>query len=109
MLKKNHKLKRADFEMVFKKGKVLHSPNFSIRAIKVDSWNEFAFSVVVSKKVARLATARNRNKRKVYLALKKAFCEISNPSVGVIILKKDLSSIKVGEIATEIVRLLKQV
>ena len=106
MLKKNHKLKREDFDIVFKKGKISHTSLFSIRAMPTKTWDECAFSVVISKKRAKQAVLRNKNKRRVYNALNKVLKEVKSPKKGIISLKKDLTNISFQEIQAELKKTL---
>ena len=107
MLKKNHRLKRIDFEEVFRKGNTKSSKNFLFRTLPAENWSDFAFSVVVSKKVAKLATSRNRNKRKVYSALKETIGSMEKPLKGTIVLKRAVSDLSLKVISNEIEQALK--
>jgi len=107
MLKKNHRLKRIYFEEIFKSGKILHSPNFIIRVLPAKSWDDVAFSVVVSKKVVQRAVLRNSNKRRVYNSLKIALESLEKPYKGAIVLKKDIRNISPKSISDELLKTLK--
>ncbi len=70
MLKRTERIRRHDFGKVAL-GRASHTPLFTIRALPVEGelGASKQFSVVVSKKVAKTAVARNALRRKVYAAL----------------------------------------
>lgn len=71
MFPKNQRItNKKDFDLVFKRGKVFHSPFLSIRILKTNS-DKKRFSVLVSKKVSSKATERNKIKRLLREAIKK--------------------------------------
>jgi ribonuclease P protein component len=64
LAKLNRIKKKKDFETIFKKGKSLKSGFLVLRALKNDlKQNRFAF--VVSQKVSKKATARNKVRRRL--------------------------------------------
>ncbi len=63
MLARANRLRRAEFNEYFKRGKRLHGDHFTVVYV-ADS--DFKVSVVVSKKVAKKAHDRNRLKRQIY-------------------------------------------
>lgn len=70
MFPKNQRVtKKKDFDLIFKKGKVYHSPIFSIRILENDSGVQ-RFAVLVSKKVSNKAVDRNKTKRIIREAVK---------------------------------------
>ena len=106
MLSKKKRLTTAVFDQVFKSGKVYHSDNFWLRALKVDVSR---FAVAVSKKVVPTAVGRNNIKRKVYLLIEK-IVPLNNQGLGVIVgVKKNIKSLPLTEIESELSFLLKKV
>ena len=67
MLKKSERLARADFLPFFKSGKRINSEHLQLIYAPFAS---FHASVVVSKKVSKLAVARNTVRRRIYAHLK---------------------------------------
>lgn len=70
MLKRSERLTRHDFGRVAL-GRATHTPLFTVRLLPSSSTKgeDKQFSVVVSKKVAKTAVARNSLRRRVYAAL----------------------------------------
>lgn len=102
MLKKKYKLKREDFDNVFKNGVVRHSPNLTTRLISMRSSGDYGFSVVISKKVAKSAFSRNTAKRKVYRALSEIIPTLNQAYKGVIILKPGVIKLSKEETLKEL-------
>jgi ribonuclease P protein component len=67
MLKRIERIRRAGFKKIAE-GRATHTPLFTLRMLPSDAGHR-QFSVVVSKKVAKTAVARNALRRKVYAAL----------------------------------------
>jgi ribonuclease P protein component len=67
MLKKKERLNRADFNRFFSSGKRTHHQFFTVI---FSPYSAFHASVVVSKKTASKATARNTLRRRVYAVLR---------------------------------------
>ncbi len=63
MLARANRLRRAEFNEYFKRGKRLQSDHFTVVYVAA---SDFKVSVVVSKKVAKKAHDRNRLKRQIY-------------------------------------------
>ena len=75
MLPKSQRLTTEQVSAVIKDGKSFQSPFFTVRVLKspnrADSKSDFAaFAVIVSKKIAKTAVARNLARRRVYEAIK---------------------------------------
>lgn len=81
-----------------KKGKMLHSPLFSLYYLPGDIQ---AFAAVASKKVSKLAVIRNRNKRRVREAFRKQ-SEKLVPGSFILFIKKDLAAIPYPDLVKEI-------
>lgn len=67
MLEKTQKINREVFNTVFKSGKVYNSDIITLHLQKADSWDDFGVSIVVPKKVSKLAVKRNLLKEGVIL------------------------------------------
>lgn len=102
MLKKSERVARSDFGTFFKKGKRLHSEHLTAIVSPAPS---FHGSVVVSKKVSKLAVERNTLRRRVYAqlyALKKKEFE----GAVIVTLKPSFSTLTKKEAQAEITALV---
>ena len=87
MLPKIHRLnKRADFQLVFKKGTVLHGKFLSFFSLEGSGGLQKA-GVIVSNKVSKKATERNRVRRILREALKESLKNIQ-PGTMLVFLAK---------------------
>lgn len=107
MLPKKQKLNRANFNKVLEKSKKIEEENFSLRVRFVEKSEKSRYSVVVSAKVAKKATARNLLKRRVYEALAKNAPKTG--IFGVIYAKKDSPKLDFKAINKEISALFTQI
>jgi ribonuclease P protein component len=73
-----------------KKGKIIHSPLFSLYYLKDIT---LSYAAVVSKKVSKKAVIRNRNKRRVREILRKQADHLTSGAY-VVFIKRDLATIK---------------
>jgi len=80
MFKKHERLSQSEFSVYFKVGKRHHFP---LCTIITASSPVRKVSVVVGKKVSKLAVRRNSIRRRVYALLRKEL--ITTPTVGVVI------------------------
>ncbi|MFA6190689.1 MAG: ribonuclease P protein component [Candidatus Staskawiczbacteria bacterium] len=109
--KKNRILKR-EFDELMKNSRVFHSESISLRLMKKAKETLPKFAFVVSKKVAKNATDRNKMKRKGFHALR----EIIFPDtiikmkgcMGAFFFKKEGKETKFDELKNEIEGLLKK-
>jgi ribonuclease P protein component len=76
MLKKSSRLNTEQVKMIMEKGRMAHSPLFTLRFItnpkKIDDKNKtigIRFAAIISKKTAKTAVVRNKMRRRVYGAL----------------------------------------
>jgi len=69
MLRSQDRLRSKEVEEVFKKGRRIGSPFFSL--VFFTPVDRMAFAVTVTKKVAKNATDRNKIRRRVYEVLSK--------------------------------------
>lgn len=85
-----------------KKGKMIHSPLFSLYYLE---GNTISFSAVASKKVSKKAVIRNRNKRRVREIFRKKAFSLA-PGGYILIIKKDLEGLKHPVLVEEIAHIL---
>ena len=100
MLSKSKRLSKVQFDEVFKKGRVFHSPIFVLKVLEGQKGAKF--SVVFSKKTENTAVARNSSRRRVYNVIKKLLTEAHNTKAFVFIAKKSIKNNSLDEIGKEI-------
>lgn len=108
MLAKAHRLSRPEFSKVFAyPQKRLHFPLYSLYQVQSP---DFKASVVVGKKVAKLAVQRNHLRRRVYAALQQYFRTTPKQSgTWIIIIKPPFATLTHAERQTAITHLLAQI
>lgn len=86
MLPKSYRLTKPDIERLYKKGKNIRQ-DFILAKFLVNRTDHCRFSVIISKKVWPLATARNRAKRIIYqwLASHQNLWETQNFDLAILI------------------------
>lgn len=85
MLKRTNRLrKQKDFARVFKRGKTVHMPAFTIK-YHPNNQPHTRVAVVISTKVAKKAVIRNRTRRRFYNQLQAMWPEV-HPGVDIVIL-----------------------
>ncbi len=100
MLKKTNRVDRKTINQIFKLGHFINSPNLTFKFIK-NTDNNFKFSFIAPKSVAKLAVKRNSLRRHGYNALKR-ISFLPKEIVGIFIYKKvvlDISQLE-NEIKT---------
>lgn len=98
MLKKKERLSRSEFEAVYTKGRRYSAPNFSVI---IAPHKRGACAVVVSKKTAKNASARNSLRRRWYSALGDVRALWVEKGC-IIILKSSATSLSLKEVQTEL-------
>lgn len=106
MLPSKNRISRKEFPAHKVQGIRVFSPYFS--AIFYNGATESRASVVVSKKIAKTAVARNTLRRRFYDLLAPYFKEISNPITVVVYPKTDALKTQFDVLGTEIEKALKQ-
>lgn len=91
MLAKQARLTTKQFENVIKKGVVSHSSLFLLRILT--GQKDTRISVAAPKKVANTAVIRNKNRRRLYPAIKPLFPHLSTGVWAILFVKKDISDI----------------
>jgi ribonuclease P protein component len=91
MLSKANRLSVKEFDLVVKTGRELYSPVFTLKYIGA---NNLKFSPTAPKKIFKTAVLRNRVRRRIYAAVREIISERKiNPSMIVLIIKKDIAEI----------------
>ena len=101
MLKKNSRIEKKDVIKVIKEGVAYHSPSFLLKVLK-NPLKTTLFAVIVSKKIAKTAVSRNKNKRRVREIIKKETNKIKKGNFYIIMLKKDLKETAFGDVQNEL-------
>jgi ribonuclease P protein component len=74
MLPSSQRLSSRQFDLVMKKGRIIRSPIFLIRLLKVEEKSRV--SAVVPKKVCKTAVGRNKIRRQMYEAVQPFFSSL---------------------------------
>jgi ribonuclease P protein component len=106
MIAKTNRLSRKDFLICAKSTNLLFSPLFSLR-YKVNNLEFGRWSVVVSKKLSKKATDRNKIKRRIYEVLAKHLLtykidSIIYPKPAVLNLEYEKLSIEIDSLVSKI-------
>ncbi|MEZ4194902.1 MAG: ribonuclease P protein component [Candidatus Paceibacterota bacterium] len=107
MLPKKERLDRAQFSRVFASGRRIHGVYTTVILSPAPT---FTSSVVVPKKVAKLAHERNRIRRRIYALLRKMRLDLDPKVALIVVTKPAISKLTraefVSQVATEIGRAL---
>jgi len=111
MLPRKNRVNRKTFDETLQKSRTFHSAYFSLRVRKDDTLTAPRFAVVVSKKVAKTAVARNlikRRSREIFQALSKegnGNIQIPTNTISILFFKKEgatlpfsLLKVRIGEV-----------
>lgn len=90
MLKKSNRLKKADFDFVFKNGKRNHFPHLTVIYAPGDDLHA---SVVVGKKVAKSAVKRNLLRRRIYAQVHRQLVKNNVTGVFIILTKPSFATL----------------
>ncbi|MCX6735672.1 MAG: ribonuclease P protein component [Candidatus Parcubacteria bacterium] len=112
MFPKKNRITKTRFDELMKKGRVLHSPSFSLRYSKgLNVLPRFAF--VVSKKVAKNAVDRNLLRRRGFSILRDLGIlkqeNVWKGFFGTFFYKKEGKEMKIKELKKEIEEILRKV
>lgn len=93
MLPKLNRLPAPEIRLVMRNGKKIHNPNLQL-IYRPNALPVSRFAVIISTKVDKRATMRNRIKRLIHEALRSIFPTLTPSVDGVIIMKtSDIKSI----------------
>lgn len=111
MLSKDFKIDKKLIPLVLKEGKIFNSPYFTLRVFKqkTDCKKFSLFSFVVSKKVAKNATNRNKLKRKGFYIIRKIIQKTRPCFVCVFSFKKEILNLSFLNLEKEILQILKKI
>ncbi|MBD3270714.1 ribonuclease P protein component [Candidatus Peregrinibacteria bacterium] len=101
MLKSNQRLSKQRIATILKRGRIKHSQYFNIKFLK-NQQNHPRYSVIISKKVEKLATKRNRLRRQIYEIVNTEKIAPLNLDFA-IICKKQCTEINFQELQTKLI------
>jgi ribonuclease P protein component len=101
MLPKKHRINKKMFEEIFKKGKFFSSDYLYIKTLPIPEKHSI-FAFVVSSKVAKKATERNKLKRRARHIVKKILPKIKKGLGVIIFFKKGTEKMTSLELEKEI-------
>lgn len=90
MLSRSERLNRTQFSKFFASGRRIHTPNLTLVYSPLTS---FLSSVVVGKKVAKLAHERNKIRRRVYVALREVKKSLDLKGALIVITKPSIKGV----------------
>lgn len=99
--------KEKDFQKIFKQGKSFFSPLFKLKVLKND-FGTSRFAVVVSNKISKKATVRNRLRRQISEIVRINWSKLKSSFDVVIIVKEDILRKDYGEIEKKLLESLKK-
>lgn len=89
MFTKRERLSRTAFTQYFAAGRRFHTPALTL---VYTPEAPFGVSVVVGKKVSKLAVGRNRIRRRLYAGMRRVFSESGTPAAVCIVIAKPLAA-----------------
>ncbi len=107
MLPKTQRVKKESFPEIYKKGQAFHSKNFSLFVLSIPG-QKSAFSFVVSSKIIRKATERNKIKRRSRAIVEKNLPSLKKGHALVFVLKSYNNKTTFQELEENICQLLKK-
>lgn len=109
MLASKYRLKRsARIEKVKRSGRIIDSEGFTIKALKREDKEPSCYAFVVSTKISKLATQRNRIKRALEHAVRYNQTYIRNGYDFVFLVKKISLKWSTQDITNDVVKVLKK-
>ncbi len=107
MLPKKHRVKRSHFNLIFNKGKTLHSNYFVLVIYKNSEISQVQAAVIASSKVGK-ATQRNRAKRLIREIIRLEISNIQNQIQIIIICKQSINNTNFNDLKKELISKLKE-
>ena len=110
MISKNQRLGRKLFAGVWKGGRRITSPLFSVVFVQNIDFTSNRFAVVVPKKVVSSAVNRNKIRRRVYGGLRKYISLLNSTSFSIILIAKSSMADKTyKEVVAEVEKVLNKI
>ncbi len=108
MLATKHRIKGNEIDGIKRRGKLYKSSLFGVVIVKRRDKKDSRFGFVISKKVSKLATERNRIKRALYEALRHNLKYVKKGSDMVFLVKPDISKKSTKEMMREVEMFLRK-
>lgn len=108
MLPKQHRVPRAIFSTVIRRGNGAHSAHFSLKTLTVDDSKPARFSFVISKKVDKRAVKRNLMRRRLSAVIAELLPSLPAGIVGIFFAKPRSQALAFKDIEEEIRFLVKK-
>ena len=108
MLDSKKKISAQEFDVFLKKGIKKTSKHFRISFIVSKNKDYTKYAVVISKKIAKSAVERNKNKRKIYKIISQIYPQFLDKKYVFIFIQKNILKINENELKEEISLLLKK-
>lgn len=89
MLHRIHRLTTAQFDEIMKRGRVTHSPLFTVRACEFPGSGPSRIGAVAPAKIAKTAVSRNALRRKIYESVRSLLSELK-PDLSIAVFTKGL-------------------
>jgi ribonuclease P protein component len=97
MLSKKNRVDKKNIDLIFTQGKFLVSPSLTFKFILTSNANPPRISFIAPRSVAKLATKRNKLRRRGYIALRKFITEFPFGLLGAFVFKiheEDVSTLE---------------
>lgn len=104
MISREHRFAgRASLKFVYKTGRVVKGPFFSIRYIVNSRRQSYRAAVVVSRKISKSAVKRNRIRRRIYGVIGNLEKQIASPyDIVVTVFNEKIDELEPAELASQI-------
>lgn len=108
MLKKENRLRgKKNFKLILKKGEVFLTQNLVLRLLNVGT-NEIKFGFIVSTKISKRATKRNKIKRWLREITRQEIEKLKGGFWGILAPKKEVLNLDFWELKKEVKEILKK-
>lgn len=107
MIAQKNRLKKADFELIFKNGNKKFNHFLNVRFLK-NKLDYCRFAVIISNKISKKATERNKIKRRLKAVLKEKMPEFSDNYDLIITVLPPLKEVDFSETKDILLNLLKK-
>ncbi len=107
MISKNQRISKTQISWLLKKSQKINDDFFSIK-FNLNKKSFCRYSIVISKKILKLATDRNRLRRQCYEILRQ-FNQPNQATDFVIFIKSNTTSLQFNELNTKLTTLIKKI
>ena len=93
MLAAKNKISSQEFADFYKQDKKGFSQHFRVSVVLDENVAESKYAVIISKKVAKTAVLRHKNKRKIYKIIRQIYPQFSQVKYGFVFIQRDIAGI----------------